>query len=68
MKRADPPIIVKNTYSASIEKVWSAITNVEQMTQWFFNNIPDFRPEIGFATQFVGKRSVKPISKKLQKS
>ena len=53
MKKTDPPIIIKKTYPVAIERVWSAITNVEQMTQWFFNNIPDFRPEIGFATQFV---------------
>jgi len=53
MKKTDPPIIIKKTYAVSIEKVWSAITEVEQMTQWFFNDIPDFQAKIGFETQFV---------------
>ena len=53
MKKTDLPIIVKATYPVSIEKVWAAITKVEQMTQWFFNNIKSFQPSVGFETQFV---------------
>jgi uncharacterized protein YndB with AHSA1/START domain len=32
--------------------VWEAITRVDQMRRWFFDNIPAFEPEIGFTTQF----------------
>ncbi len=53
MKKSDPPIIVEQSFSNSIEDVWDAITNVDKMRQWFFNNIPDFKPEVGFKTQFI---------------
>ena len=46
------PIVIQRSYNAPVKKVWDAITNLEQMKQWYFNNIPDFRPEPGFTTQF----------------
>ena len=52
MKKNDEPIIVEQTYKTSIEKVWSAITELEQMKKWYFENIPAFKAEIGFETQF----------------
>jgi len=53
MKTADEPIIVEQIFHTPINTVWSAITNVEQMKQWFFENIDAFKPEVGFETQFV---------------
>ena len=52
MKKGDEPIIVEQTFDASIEKVWKAITEIDQMRQWYFKEIPSFKPEIGFETQF----------------
>ena len=52
MKRADQPIIVEETYKKPIETVWAAITKPEQMRKWFFDNMPDFKPEIGFKVEF----------------
>ncbi len=46
------PIIVKQSFDVSIELIWNAITQVEQMRQWFFNNIPSFEPRVGFVTKF----------------
>ncbi len=46
------PIIVTQTYAASMERVWSAITDPVQMKRWFFEQIEDFRPEVGFETRF----------------
>ena len=46
------PIIAEQSFNIPIEKVWNAITEVEQMRQWYFDNIPDFRPEVGFETRF----------------
>ena len=46
------PIVVEQTFNASIKTVWSAITEIDQMRQWFFNNIEDFKAEVGFKTQF----------------
>ncbi len=52
MKANDEPIVVEETYDASIETVWNAITNVELMRLWYFDNIPAFKAEVGFETQF----------------
>ncbi|MHA6246554.1 SRPBCC family protein [Pontibacter sp. CAU 1760] len=52
MKSTDSPIIVAQTYQATREQVWKAITEPEQMRQWFFQAIPDFKPEVGFETEF----------------
>ncbi len=46
------PIMVEQTYNASIAVVWKAITDKDQMRQWFFETMTDFEPEVGFGTQF----------------
>ncbi len=52
MKRADKPIIVEETYNKPIKTVWKAITEPAQMRKWFMENIPDFKPEVDFETEF----------------
>ena len=52
MKTNEPPIVVEQTLDRSIETVWKAITNVTEMRQWFFENIPDFEAKLGFKTVF----------------
>lgn len=52
MKKNDEPIIVEHTFNAPINTVWNAITNLDQMRQWYFEDIPSFKPEVGFETQF----------------
>ncbi|TYQ00488.1 uncharacterized protein YndB with AHSA1/START domain [Tenacibaculum adriaticum] len=49
------PIIVKRIINQPIGKVWNAITDLDQMVQWFFENIPDFKAEVGFVTEFKVK-------------
>ena len=53
MKKTDEPILIQATYESSIEKVWSAITEVAQMKKWFFEQINAFEPVEGFETKFV---------------
>jgi len=43
---AAAPLIVERTFDAPIEKVWKAITDAEQMKQWYFE-LEGFRPEVG---------------------
>ena len=52
MKINDAPIIVEQTFNSSVASVWNSITEIGQMGQWYFENIPAFKPEIGFETQF----------------
>ncbi|PCI36217.1 MAG: ATPase [Flavobacteriaceae bacterium] len=46
------PIIISQNIHQPKEKVWEAITKLEQMTQWFFEDIPAFEPKVGFKTKF----------------
>jgi len=48
------PLVMERTFSAPIAKVWQAITNKDQMKQWYFD-IPDFRPEVGATFSFPGE-------------
>lgn len=47
------PIIVERKYNAPISKVWKAITDKEEMKQWYFD-LAEFQPELGFKFQFIG--------------
>ena len=66
MKKSDPPICVEHILNASVEEVWSSITELDQMIKWFFDNIPSFEPTVGFETCFTvstGERSFPHIWK-----
>ena len=52
MKKNDEPIVIEQTFNTSIDTVWHSITNIDQMRQWYFDNIPSFKPEVGFETHF----------------
>jgi uncharacterized protein YndB with AHSA1/START domain len=52
MRKNDEPVIVEQTFNTSIDTVWKSITEIDQMRQWYFENIPSFKPEVGFETQF----------------
>ncbi len=52
MKITDPPVIVEQLFEKPVNLVWKAITELDQMLLWYFDNIPDFKAEIGFTTQF----------------
>ena len=53
MKTNEEPIIVEQEMKKSVDIVWSAITDIDQMRQWYFDNIPAFKPEVGFETRFM---------------
>jgi uncharacterized protein YndB with AHSA1/START domain len=47
------PFIIERTFNAPADKVWEAITNKDQMRQWYFD-LADFKAEPGFEFQFEG--------------
>jgi len=51
---ATTPIIVEKTFNVPVERVWKAITDKNEMKQWYFD-IPDFKAEVGFEFQFYGE-------------
>lgn len=53
------PVIISQTFEASAQKVWKAITDLNEMKLWYFDNIDNFRAEPGFKSKFEvqsGKR------------
>ena len=45
-------IIVERSFDAPVAGVWSALTDVNEMRQWYFD-LKEFKPEIGFEFEFV---------------
>ena len=39
--------------SCGVDRVWNALTRVDEMVQWFFPQIPEFKAEQGFTTCFT---------------
>lgn len=53
MKITDGPIFVEQVFNTTKENLWSAITILDRMKKWFFDNISSFEAVVGFETQFV---------------
>ncbi len=47
------PFVIERTYNAPVEKIWKAITDKDEMKQWYFD-LAEFKPEVGFEFQFEG--------------
>ncbi len=47
------PFVIERTYNAPAAKVWRAITDKDQMKQWYFD-LAEFKPEVGFEFSFFG--------------
>ncbi|WP_372793621.1 SRPBCC domain-containing protein [Lutibacter sp.] len=52
MTSKETPIIVEQSFEASVNIIWNAITNIHEMKCWFFDSIPNFIPVVGFKTEF----------------
>ncbi|MDQ6888801.1 MAG: SRPBCC domain-containing protein, partial [Bacteroidota bacterium] len=46
------PFVIERTYEVPIEKVWKAITDKDQMKQWYFD-IKSFEPVVGYEFEFT---------------
>jgi uncharacterized protein YndB with AHSA1/START domain len=53
LKSTEPPVSISQHYGCPASRLWTAITDSEQMRQWYFDNIPDFQPRKGFRTSFT---------------
>ena len=53
MKVNEAPVIVEKIFDAPVQSVWNAITVVDEMRAWYFDNIPAFEARVGFETQFI---------------
>jgi uncharacterized protein YndB with AHSA1/START domain len=45
-------VVVERTFSAPPERIWKALTDVEEMRRWYFD-LKEFKPEVGFEFEFI---------------
>src|SRR5437879_11121107 len=45
-------VVCARTFNAPVGRVWKALTDVEEMRQWYFN-LKQFKAEVGFEFEFV---------------
>jgi uncharacterized protein YndB with AHSA1/START domain len=44
-------VIVERTLNAPVTRVWNALTDVDQMREWYFD-LKEFKPQVGFEFEF----------------
>jgi uncharacterized protein YndB with AHSA1/START domain len=47
-------VVIERIFNAPIARVWKALTDVDQMRQWYFD-LKEFEPEVGFEFEFIVK-------------
>jgi uncharacterized protein YndB with AHSA1/START domain len=45
-------VVIERTFQAPVGRVWNALTDVEQMRQWYFD-LREFKAESGFEFEFT---------------
>jgi uncharacterized protein YndB with AHSA1/START domain len=45
-------VVIERTFTASVARVWKALTDVDEMRRWYFD-LKEFRPEVGFEFEFT---------------
>src|SRR5882762_5001691 len=44
-------VIIERTLNAPVTRVWKALTDVDQMREWYFD-LKEFKPQAGFEFEF----------------
>ena len=45
-------VVIERTFNASVARVWKALTDADEMRQWYFD-LKEFKPEVGFEFEFT---------------
>ena len=51
-KNLTEPVVIERTVNAPVERVWKALTDVDEMRRWYFD-LKEFKPEDGFEFEFT---------------
>ena len=49
----EKPFEIERVFPVSPSRLWSAITNPDEMKNWYFT-LPGFKPEVGYEFDFLG--------------
>jgi uncharacterized protein YndB with AHSA1/START domain len=50
--KSSDAVVVERTFNAPVARVWKALTDIDQMREWYFD-LKEFKPEAGFEFAFV---------------
>ena len=39
-------VVIERTFNAPVDQVWKALTDVDEMRQWYFD-LKEFKPDVG---------------------
>jgi len=53
----DTPFILEQVYDTSIEEVWRALIDKDEMREWYFPQLQEFEPVVGYEFQFTNDGS-----------
>lgn len=53
-RMSNTSFVLERVFHAPVSKVWQAITDREEMKEWYFD-LSEFKPEVGFEFQFWGQ-------------
>lgn len=45
-------LVLERTFNAPVARVWRALTDADEMRQWYFD-LKEFKPQVGFEFEFV---------------
>src|SRR5215467_12444703 len=45
-------VILERIFNAPVARVWEALTDVDQMREWYFD-LKEFKPQVGFEFEFI---------------
>ena len=45
-------VVIERIFDAPVARVWKALTDVDQMREWYFD-LKEFKPQLGFEFEFV---------------
>ncbi|GAB3326905.1 hypothetical protein GCM10027299_26650 [Larkinella ripae] len=51
------PLVIERVFEAPIEKMWRALTGKEALKEWYFSQVQQFEPVVGFAFRFTNDGS-----------
>jgi uncharacterized protein YndB with AHSA1/START domain len=51
-KNLTEPVVIERPVNAPVQRVWKALTDVEEMRRWYFD-LKEFKPEEGFEFEFT---------------
>ncbi|MBC3789418.1 SRPBCC family protein [Spirosoma utsteinense] len=51
------PLVIERTFATPIERMWRALTEKDALREWYFSQLQQFEPTVGFEFRFTNDGS-----------